>query len=265
MKILAVDDERLALQLLTETVHNVLPNAEIFSCGKVHEVMDCVKENTFEIAFLDIRMRAITGLELARRLKGIQPKINIIFVTGYNEYTGEAMQLHASGYIEKPVTEEKVRREVDDLRHPIVSEKPNTSLCINCFGNFDVFLPDGEPLHFECSKSKECFAYLVSRCGNACTLRELAGIIFDDEPYDRKQANYIQKIITSMIKALKTADAENVIRKSYNEIAVVPELLDCDYYRFRNGDIVSVNKYQGEFMIQYPWAEFITGYLDREK
>ena len=96
-------------------------------------------------------------------------------------------------------------------------------------------------------------------------MRELAGIIFDDEPYDRKQANYIQKIITSMIKALKTADAENVIRKSYNEIAVVPELLDCDYYRFRNGDIVSVNKYQGEFMIQYPWAEFITGYLDREK
>lgn len=122
MKILAVDDERLALQLLAETVHNVLPNAEIFSCSKVREVMDCIKENTFEIAFLDIRMRAITGLELARRLKDIQPKINIIFVTGYNEYTGEAMQLHASGYIEKPVTEEKVRREVDDLRHPITSE-----------------------------------------------------------------------------------------------------------------------------------------------
>ena len=32
-------------------------------------------------------------------------------------------------------------------------------------------------------------------------------------------------------------NVENVIIKSYNEIAVVPELLDCDYYRFRNGDI----------------------------
>ena len=170
MKIIAIDDELLALHMLTDTIRKAVPEAEIFAFSKPSEVLVCAEENTCEVAFLDIRMRTMTGLELARRLKDLQPKINIIFVTGYNEYTGEAMNLHASGYIEKPVTAEKVRRELDDLRHPIQTKKVDALLRVDCFGCFEAFLPNGEPLRFERAKSKECFAYLVSRCGNACTV-----------------------------------------------------------------------------------------------
>ena len=265
INVLAVDDERRALHLLTETIQRILPDAALFPCSKASEALACAEENTVQIAFLDVQMRAMTGLELARKLKNAQPNINIIFVTGYNEYTGQAMQLHASGYIEKPVTEEKIRREIEDLRHPILVQAPQACLRVSCFGNFEVFQRSGEPLHFSRSKSKECFAYLVSRCGNTCTLRELAAVLFEDEPYDRKQANYLQKIITAMAQALKAAGAEKVFRKCYNEFAVDPDLLDCDYYRFRRGEIAAVNQYQGEFMLQYPWAEFITGYLSQIK
>ena len=265
IRILAVDDERPALHLLTETIRRVLPDAALFPCSKASEALACAAENTVQIAFLDVQMRSMTGLELARKLKNIQPDINIIFVTGYNEYTGQAMQLHASGYIEKPVTEEKIRREIEDLRHPIAVQAPQACLRVNCFGNFEVFQRNGEPLHFSRSKSKECFAYLVSRCGNTCTLRELAAVLFEDEPYDRKHANYLQKIIAAMARALKAAGAEPVFRKGYNEFSVDPDLLDCDYYRFRRGESAAVNRYQGEFMLQYPWAEFITGYLSQIK
>ena len=198
MKILAVDDESLALQLLTEAIHHVLPDAELFPCSKASEALTFAKENSLDIAFLDVRMRSMIGLELAGKLKNICPKINIIFVTGYDEYAGDAMRIHASGYIEKPVTEEKIRQELKYLRNPIVEKKSLALLRINCFGNFEVFLPSGEPLHWDRSKSKECFAYLVSRCGCTCTVRELAGILFEDEPYDHKQANYMQKIISVM-------------------------------------------------------------------
>ncbi len=121
LKNLAVDDERLALQLLTDAIQAVLPKAEVFAFSKPGEALSCARENRCDIAFLDVRMRSMTGLELARKLKGLCPRINIIFVTGYSEYVGEAMQLHASGYLEKPVTAEKVRREVEDLRHPVLS------------------------------------------------------------------------------------------------------------------------------------------------
>lgn len=263
MKILAVDDERLALQLLTDSIHQVLPNAKLFPCSKASEALTCAEANAFDIAFLDVRMRSITGLELARKLKDIYPKINIIFVTGYSEYAGDAMRLHASGYIEKPVTAEKVRQELKFLRNPVIIERSPALLRINCFGNFEVFLPNGELLHWSRSKSKECFAYLVSRCGATCTVQELAGILFEDEPYDHRQANYMQKIISTMAQTLKMAGAEKTLRKGFNRFSVAPELLDCDYYRFRQGEAAAVNQYQGEFMQQYTWAEFITGYLDQ--
>ena len=80
-------------------------------------------------------------------------------------------------------------------------------------------------------------------------------------PYDHKQANYVQQIITALMKSLREAGAKQVIRKSYNALSVDPALLDCDYYRFRAGESAAVNSYQGEFMLQYSCAEFITGWL----
>ena len=41
-----------------------------------------------------------------------------------------------------------------------------------------------------------------------------------------------------------------------NQYAVVPEKIDCDYYRFLKRDANAVNLYHGEFMKQYSWAEF---------
>lgn len=262
MKILAVDDERLALQLLTDTVQKVLPRAKIFPLSKPKEALACAQENICEIAFLDIEMRSMTGLELARRLKEIQPKINIIFVTGYSEYAGDAMRLHASGYLEKPVTEEKVLKELDELRHPIMQQQPKALLRVDCFGSFEVYTPNGNPVHFERAKAKECFAYLVSRHGASCSVRELASILFEESPYDIKKSAYTRKILSSMTKSLREVGAETVLRKSYNEISLDIRKIDCDYYRFRRGEIAAVNQYQGEFMSQYSWAEFITGYIE---
>jgi two-component SAPR family response regulator len=55
---------------------------------------------------------------------------------------------------------------------------------------------DNVPLHFERSKAKEIFAYLIYKHGASCTIREIAAILFEDEPYDRKQQWHIQKIIS---------------------------------------------------------------------
>lgn len=67
-------------------------------------------------------MRGVSGIDVAKQLKEIIPDINIIFVTGYDEYTKDAMAMHASGYIEKPVTAGKVRKETEDLRYPLPAE-----------------------------------------------------------------------------------------------------------------------------------------------
>ena len=66
-------------------------------------------------------MRGMNGVEVAKRLKEANPKMNIIFVTGFSEYNGDAMDMKASGYIMKPVTKADVERELSDLRLPSTS------------------------------------------------------------------------------------------------------------------------------------------------
>lgn len=256
MRIICVDDEPLALEMLTQAIEEAIPDADLHPFRKQSELLDDARENGCDIAFLDIHMRGMNGVELAKNLKQINPKMNIIFVTGYDEYTGDAMRLHASGYILKPVTKEKIEEEISDLRFPIVP-KNDALLKVQCFGNFDVFTPDGTPVHFERSKSKEVFAYLVHRHGSSCTIKEIAAALFEDMPYDSKQQSYIQKIISAMMKSLKKVGAAKAVNKSYNSLSVNVSTLDCDYYRFAELDAGAVNAYQSEYMSQYYWADFL--------
>ena len=256
MRILCVDDEPLMLQMLEMAVREAEPDADITAFSKQTDLLNEAKTNGCDIAFLDIHMRGMNGVELAKELKAVNPKMNIIFVTGYSEYTGAAMQLHASGYIMKPVTAEEVEQELSDLRFPI-EPKSNALLRVQCFGNFDVFLPGGERMRFERSRSKEIFAYLVHKQGSACTTKEIAAVLFEDEPYDKKQQNYVQQLIASMMKSLKAAGVEATVSKGFNSLAVNPDTLDCDYYRFKELDAGAVNAYQNEYMSQYYWADFL--------
>lgn len=256
MRILACDDEPLALEMLIDAIEEAKPDAELHGYRKQSELLADAQENGCDIAFLDIHMRGMNGVELAKKLKELNPKMNIIFVTGFDEYTGDAMRLRASGYIMKPVTAEKIEEELRELRFPI-EPKSDAILKVQCFGNFDVFTPDGKPVHFERSKSKEVFAYLVHRHGSSCTIKEIAAALFEDEPYDLKQQAYLQKIISAMMKSLKKIGAEKCVNKSYNSLSVDVSTLDCDYYRFHELDAGAVNAYANEYMSQYYWADFM--------
>ncbi len=263
MKILAIDDEKLALEMIENVIKKVCPSDEVYAFRNPKDLLAFAKANVCDIAFLDIKMRGMTGIELSKALKDLMPNINIIFVTGYEDYAGDAMQLHASGYIEKPVTEEKVRYELSDLRYPVKHQNDEALLKVNCFGNFDVFTMDGNLVQFSRSKAKELFAYLVSINGTSCTIKEIYSVLFEDMPYDNKKKMYLQKIISSLMRNLREVNAEKVIVKSYNSMAVNTKLVDCDYYNFLNCDAEAISSYHGKFMNQYSWAEFVTGYLDK--
>ncbi|MCR5019988.1 response regulator [Ruminococcus sp.] len=256
MRILCLDDEALALKMLEMCVKQAKPEADVAAFDDQDDLLADAEENGCDIAFLDIHMRGMNGVEVAKRLKGINPKMNIIFVTGFSEYKGDAMDMKASGYIMKPVTKEEVERELSDLRFPIIP-KQDALLRIQCFGNFDVFTPDGEHVRFERSKSKEVFAYLVHRHGSSCTVKELFAAIFEDAPYEKKLQNLLQTYIHAMMKSLKAVGAEDAVVKSYNALAVNVNKLDCDYYRFQELDAGAVNAYETEYMSQYAWADFL--------
>ena len=262
MTIITADDEPLALEMLTDLVKTVKPDADVFSFSRPQKIVEWIKTNKADVAFLDIRMRGMTGLELAEAIKTKAPETNIIFVTGYDEYALPAMSLHASGYVMKPVSEEKIRKELEHLRFP-VKDGSNILLTAKCFGNFDVFDTKGSLIKFARSKSKELLAYLILRAGASCTIRELAGILFEDSEFDSSQQAYMQQIITAMMKSLREVGSEAVVIRSYNSLAVDASKIDCDYYKFKRGEKAVLKNFEGEFMAQYSWAVYVSGYLER--
>ena len=107
MKIIAVDDERIALEGLLDVISEAAPTAELTGFEYPEDALAFMDEHDCNIAFLDVEMAGMSGVELAEQLKLRNPDINIIFATGYGEYRKEAYDLHASGYLTKPITPER--------------------------------------------------------------------------------------------------------------------------------------------------------------
>ena len=54
---------------------------------------------------------------------------------------------------------------------------------------------------------------------------------------------------------------EELLLHRRNQLAIVAELVDCDYYRMLDGNLEAINAFRGEYMAQYSWAELTKGNL----
>ena len=199
----------------------------------------------------------LTQEELAEQLKMRNPDINIIFATGFEEYRKEAYDLHASGYLTKPITVEKVKRELYDLRRPILKRN---RMRVQTFGNFEAYI-DGEPISFKYSKTKELLAYLVDRKGALCTSAELQAVIFED---DGGHESYMKSLRRDLLETLESVGCGNAIAQQRGKLGIVPDHLDCDYYDWCDGKRTGI-LWNGEYMAQYSWAEETCGLLRFKK
>lgn len=261
---LAIDDERPALAGLTAAIREAAPYAEIRSFQKWRDAVAEISKNGYNphVVFLDIEMPGISGLQMARYIKEISPTTNIVFVTGYSHYAIDAMPLYPSGYMLKPATADKIRMELENLRHPISVIDSKAKLRVQCFGNFEVYCR-GEPLHFKRSRTKEFFAYLISRNGEFCTIGEIVTVLWEDEPDSPKHRSYIRQLSLDLQTTLKSVGADDILLRQRGLWAVKKTLIDCDYYRMLNGDVNAINSYHGEFIAQFSWAEFTAGLLSQ--
>ena len=251
MKIIAVDDEKHALDSIKESIKNVAPQAEVITFERGDFALDFAKENEIDIAFLDISMPVMNGIELAKELKKLNPHINIVFCTAYGEYAVDAIRVHASGYLLKPYNDSQVKAELDNLLHPIAEPMPR--VFARCFGDFDLFV-NGKAVTFSRSKSKEILAFLISKNGGLSNRKDIAAAIFGDDYTDKTQ-NYLVKLYNELVKTLKKYGVEDILIKGFNQYGVNVNNFNCDYYDYKNGVPQAINAYQGEFLAQYEWAE----------
>ncbi|MGX8703697.1 MAG: LytR/AlgR family response regulator transcription factor [bacterium] len=264
MLIFAIDDEKIALDGLISAIRKAAPAAEVIGFRSAEKAIAACHEMEPEVVFTDIEMRDTNGVELARQMKALLPDINIIFTTGYTEYTVKAFEIHASGYILKPVTAEKVYREIQELRHPVMERWPKRGLYVRAFGNFEV-LYDGKPVKFQYSKTKEFFAYLIDRKGALATMAEMEAVLWEEEEVPKSHNSYLKNLRADLVQVLERLNCSDILVRSRGNIGILPEKVSCDYFEFllQRKEGKSSGLYYGEYMTQYSWAETTHGSLER--
>lgn len=247
MKCLIADDEQFILKDIKRTVVKMLgENTDIYEAENSDEVLEIVMEHNIQIAFLDIEMPYISGLEVAKKIIEVNPRTNIIFVTGHAEYALEAFNLYVSGFIMKPVNEKSMRKAVENLRFPI------SEFVVKCFGYFEV-LYDGKPINFKRSQSKEVFAYLIDKRGAWISEDEIRFLLWSEEDDTDKKKRYVREIIRDIRLTLKEYGIENVIINNNKSCyAVNRDKIRCDLYDYLDGNLKNMKI--DHYMKQYPWG-----------
>lgn len=261
MIVLAVDDERPALEVLKQELAKVNPAFQVCAFRDPAQALEFAEDNLIDIAFLDVQMFGMSGIELARKLKLRQPKINIIFTTGYSSYMKEAFELHASGYLLKPVEAGAIAAELENLRYPserfnapdqksVSQPSSGSRVRIKCFGSFDIQV-DGKAVSFKYEKARELLAYLVDRRGAACSSREIMTALWEDDSH----GSYLRNVRKCLLDTMNSLDCGDILETDWGKIRIVPEKVDCDYYHWLAGDVSGINAWRGEYMSRYSWAE----------
>ncbi len=256
----SIDDQKNVAEEVAKIMSEIDPGGTHKAFTKIEDALQFVEETKPDVAWLDIEMPEMSGLELSMKVKKRSPKTNIVFVTGHEKFTYQAFQLHASGFVLKPATKEALQRELDNLRTPIEQER-NGLIRVQCFGNFEVFDNEDRPIKFKRSKSKELFAYMVDRRGALCSIGELCGVLFEDRDEDRALKKQLRVFLSSLRDDLQKVGAANVFVKGWNAYGIDCSLIDCDYLNYLKGDSYAINSFMGEYMIQYSWAEMTLGEL----
>lgn len=244
---LAVDDEVLMLDALVSAIEASPDITEVAKFSRYEEALDFINNTSVDIAFLDIKMRGMGGLELAERILSVCPNCKVVFCTGFEEYAVPAFKLHVSGYLMKPVLAEDVQAEIDNIKGICQKEKP---LKVKCFGSFEVYA-NGEKLTFKRSKTKELFAFLIERNGAGVTIGQIGVVLWENDEH-QKNKNYIHQLFRDLRQTLEVVGAKDVFERNSYLYSVNPQKIDCDYFDYlKNGK----PEFFGEYMSQYSWAE----------
>lgn len=233
------------------------------------DVLEFTAKNEFDVAFLDIEMPGIGGLELAKEILTVHPETQIIFVTAYDSYAVDAFKIHASGYLLKPIDPVELKSQIDFLVNSIYGDASavNTEpkLNVSCFGDF-ICSSQNETITWKTLKAEELFALFIHYNGVAVPKDVLIDKLWPDAD-PQKAANLFRVTCTYIRNTLAERGFENPLIRELNKYRIDISKISCDVFDFTNTvcdtaslDIAKIRDaialYKGEYFqnMPYDWA-----------
>lgn len=189
------DDERLMREQLRSRLAEVWPDLQVLAEAKNgEEAVSAVREHRPDLAFLDIRMPGMTGIEAARE---IGDACHIVFITAYNEYAVDAFEHGAVDYVLKPAERDRLEITVARLKKRLGSRPSDLG---DLLSRLSARLDASESQ----SSARGHLQWIQASVGQQLRLIPVAEILFftSDEKYTRVQTEGFEALIRKPIKEL---------------------------------------------------------------
>lgn len=267
MTVIYVDDEkssRINFHFDAKDIKNV-SSIKYFDNGG--DALKFCEENDVNAAFLDIELRDMTGIELAKGLKAINKKTEVVFITGHEGFALQAYRNGGRAYLIKPYSQEELEETFELLNKLTKDTQPELHtneqmrgrVEIRTFGRFDLYI-DNSPVVFKTAKSKELLAFLVDNKGASVTNAEIFTALWEDKQYTKSTSSYVRKTIAMLKEKLQELNLVELVNFERNSLSIHMPLFNsgfasCDYYSILNEETTYFREYNGYYMLQYAWAE----------
>jgi DNA-binding LytR/AlgR family response regulator len=217
---LIAEDEALLRQGLLDALRHAWPGLLVVAeCEDGASALEALAEHTPDVAFLDIRMPGLSGLEVAAAAAEASPRTQIVFVTAYDQYAIDAFERGAIDYLLKPVKPERLAATVQRLQARTTNQDAATLASL--LERLGPARPRGD--------APPPLTWLTASAG-----RETRLVLVDDVAYFRAEQKY-----TTVV----TADGEALLRTPIRELLA---RLDADTFKqIHRGTIVNLKAIAG--------------------
>ena len=195
---IVAEDETLLRSALVEQLRAAWPRLDIVAeCADGASAVEALAGHQPDVAFLDIRMPGLTGLEVAAAAAQASARTQIVFVTAYDQYAIDAFERGAIDYLLKPIAPERLAATVQRLQQR--TGAADASALAAMLERLSIDLPR--------VSSSPPLTWLTASTG-----RETRLILVDDVAYFHADNKY-----TTVV----TADGEALLRKPIRELLAV--------------------------------------------
>jgi DNA-binding LytR/AlgR family response regulator len=207
------EDEALLREALVAALRQAWPELELVAeCADGGSALEAISETQPAVAFLDIRMPGLTGLEVAAAALAASPRTQVVFVTAYDQYAIDAFDKGAVDYLLKPIQPERLAQTVERLQARMAKEEGaaagEQAALSAMLDRLTAALPR------KLATAAEPLAWITASTGNATRLIQV-----DDVLYFRADNKYT---------TVMTASGEALLRKPIKELL---EVLDPSVFK----------------------------------
>jgi DNA-binding LytR/AlgR family response regulator len=173
-----VDDDEID-RLTTLSFARQFPFLDISVFGSATEALPAIRQELPDIAFLDVDMPGMTGLELRREFLQIPA---CVFITAYPDYAVESFDLAALDFMVKPIKAERFRKTIERIQE-FLEVKHKAGLLDHTLGAETIFIKDGhkqvklnlhEIIYLEALKD---YTSIITTSGKHCVLSSIGNLL----------------------------------------------------------------------------------------